>query len=62
MKNDLLVLATIRGLILAIIENGHFDRYSIELHKIYELVNTIIVNKLEEMKQEELKGEISKFN
>ena len=57
MKKDLLVLATIRGLILAIIDNGYFERYLIELHKIYELVNTIIENRLEEMKAEELGNE-----
>ena len=62
MKKDLLVLATIRGLILAIIENGHFDRSVIELHKVYELLNGIIKDKLENMKQEEIESEISKFN
>ena len=62
MKKDLIVLATIRGLILAIIDNGHFERYLIELHKIYELVNTIIENRLEEMKVEEVQNEIKKFN
>lgn len=57
MKKDLLALAVIRGYIQAIIDNGHFDRYLIELHKIYELMNSIIENRLEEMKQEEIKNE-----
>ena len=62
MKKDLITLTILKNFIQVIIDNGHFDRYLIELHKIYELLNAVIENGLEEMKQEELKNEYKKFN
>nr|DAQ53469.1 MAG TPA: hypothetical protein [Caudoviricetes sp.] len=55
MKKDLITLSILKSFIQVIIDNGHFDRYLIELHKIYELMDSIIENTLEEMKQEEIK-------
>lgn len=55
LKKDLITLSILKSFIQVIIDNGHFDRYLIELHKIYELMDSIIENTLEEMKQEEIK-------
>ena len=57
MKKDLTTLSILKSFIQVIIDNGHLDRYLIELHKIYELINSIIENTLEEMKQEEIRNE-----